>query len=274
MINKKELVLWGIAAVVAFTFMAIVLLSNSMKAMRTENRHKIAVQAASQTPPVAPLKAQIAAEQDWMSGSILRVEPSVVCICTTGADVAGKGTQLCDVGTGVIISPNGFILTGAQAAGIEPDIKVVVYEHSGLDGPSFEIGHNHIFDAEIVSTFPAAGFSVLKIDGNNLPVANFGDANVPQQGDWCLAIGSAFGQKPTVTSGMISGLNQVKKINGHVYRGLFENTCKSRAYFVGGPLINDEGEIIGLIIDKGYAMSSNRITPALDGLGIPGFSIQ
>ena len=222
-------------------------------------------------PPQVLPRAQVAAEQDKMSGSIFRVEPSVVCICTTGTDVAGKGVQLCEVGTGVVIAANGFVLTTDQAAAGERDIKVVIYEHSGLDGPSFEIGHNHIFDADIVSTFPAAGFAVLKIDASGLPVARLGDSNAARRGDWCLAIGSAFGRKPTVTSGMINGLNQVAKINGHTYRNLIEMNCKSKYYFIGGPLINDEGEVIGIIVEKGYATPSNRIAPALASLAVPGF---
>ena len=222
------------------------------------------------TPQALP-KAQIAAQQNKMSGSIFRVEPSVVCVCTTGADVAGKGVRLCEVGTGVIISANGFVLTTDQVTLGERDIKVVIYEHSGLDGPSFEIGHNHIFDADIVSSFPAAGFAVLKIDAASLPVARLGESNAVAQGDWCLAIGSGFGQKPTVTSGMITGINRVARINGHAYRNIIEMNCKWKHYFNGGPLINDEGEVIGIIIDRGYAVSSDRIIPVLSSLAIPVF---
>jgi serine protease DegQ len=98
-----------------------------------------------------------------------------------------------------------------------------------------------------------------------------GDSDAARQGDWCLAIGSAFGQKPTVTSGMISGVNQVARINGCMYKGLIEMNCKSKYYFVGGPLINDEGEVIGIIVEKGYATPGNRIAMALSSLAIPGF---
>lgn len=266
MINKKEFTLWGIAAGIALMFILLVLLSNAIRQDRYENR--MASRSQALTPEVSS-QSQIAAEQEWMSGSILRVEPSVVCICTTGTDIPGKGVQLCEVGTGVIIAANGIILTTNRVALGGADIKVVVYEHSGLDGPSFEIGHNHIFDADIVSSFPAAGFAVLKIDVANLPVARFGDSKAAQEGDWCLAIGSAYGRKPTVTSGIIGGQSQVARINGRLYKNLIEMNCKSKNYFVGGPLINDEGELLGIIVDKGYAIPGNSITPVLQSLGIP-----
>jgi S1-C subfamily serine protease len=268
MLNKKELSLWGISAAIAFVFIILVLLSNAFRGKGAQSHSPGAKTPASQ--PI-PMQAQIAAEQDWMSGAILRVEPSVVCICTTGTDVPGKGVQLCEVGTGVIIVANGFILTADQFSGGDPDIKVVVYEHSGLDGPSFEIGHNHIYDAEIVSTFPAAGFVILKIDQPNLPVARLGDANAMQTGDFCLTIGSPYGRKPVVTSGMIIGLNQVDRFNGRVRRNLFEINNKFKSYFVGGPLIDDEGEVIGIVIDKGYAVPTSRIIPVLDGMNFADF---
>jgi S1-C subfamily serine protease len=47
--------------------------------------------------------------------------------------------------------------------------------------------------------------------------------------------------------------------------------CKSKYYFIGGPLINDEGEVIGIIVEKGYATPSNRIAPALASMAVPGF---
>lgn len=273
MITKKELTLWGISAAIAFAFIFLVLLSNALKGKGPQNLPANAITRGNQqmVPPQAPPQAQIAAEQDWMSGSILRVEPSVVCICTTGTDMPGKGTQLCEAGTGVIIAANGVVLTTSDLASGEADIKVVIYEHSGLDGPSFEIGHNHIFDADVVSSFPAAGFAVIKIDVANLPVARLGDSEAAQQGDWCLAIGSAYGRKPTVTSGMILGLGQVSRTGGRVHKNLIEMNCKSKSYFTGGPLINDEGEVIGIIIDKGYAIPSNRISPVLGSLNIAGF---
>lgn len=267
MINKKELIMWGTSAAVAFALIFLVLLSNALRGKGPRNSPENVPEAKSQ----ALANAQMAAQQEKMSGSIYRVEPSVVCICTTGQEVAGKGVQLCEVGTGVVIASNGFILTTDKVAAGDKDIKVVIYEHSGLDGPSFEIGHNHIFDADIVSAFPAAGFAVVKIDASGLPVARLGDSEAARQGDWCLAIGSAFGQKPTVTSGMINGMNQVARINGHVYKNLIEMNCKSKYYFIGGPLINDEGVVIGIIVEKGYATPSDRIAPALAGLAVPGF---
>ena len=272
MITKKELTLWGISAAIAFVFILLVLISNALKVKDPQVKLRNAGAAQGrQMARQAPPQAQIAAEQEWMSGSIYRVEPSVVCICTTGTDVPGKGVQLCEVGTGVIIAANGVVLTSNLVVTGEPDIKVVVYEHSGLDGPSFEIGHNHIFDADIISAFPAAGFAVLKIDQANLPVAKLGDSNAAQQGDFCLAIGSGYGKKPTVTSGVIEGMGQVDRINGRVYKNLIEMNCKSKSYFVGGPVIDDEGEVIGIIIDKGYAIPSAIMIPALQSIGIMGF---
>jgi S1-C subfamily serine protease len=268
MIKKTELVLWGLSALVAFLFIMLVVLSNVFRKTGGANHGEGANEPLSQQ--ISP-QAQIAAEQDWMSGSILRVEPSVVCICTTGRDMAGKGTQVCEAGTGVIIASNGVVLTTSAVASGGADIKVIIYEHSGLDGPSFEIGHNHIYDADVISTFPAAGFAVVKIDAANLPVAGFGDSQAISPGDWCLAIGSGYGKKPEVTSGIILGLGRVSRTDGHVHRNLIEMNCSSKSYFVGGPLISDEGEVLGIIIEKGYAIPASRIVPVLAGLNVGAF---
>lgn len=220
---------------------------------------------------VSSPQAQIVAQQEFFSGSAARNKPAVIsiCIAPTGQTAGIPGSPLQGIGSGVIINREGFIITSSRHITDTGDIKVVNFEQTHFEGAALEQGHHHIYDASVISVFPSAGLAVLKIQGAGFPFVRLGDSNSLRMGDWCLAMGNLYGQKPVAASGIISSLNQTINIDGTTYRHLIETTCKGPKGLTGGPIINKWGEVAGIVIDNGYAVPSNQVYMILNGLEIP-----
>ncbi len=136
------------------------------------------------------------------------------------------------LGSGVIVSNDGFILTNNHVITGANEIQIVL-----KDGRKF--------DANIIGIDPESDLAVLKADGQNFPVASIGDSKKIQVGDIVMAIGNPFGVGQTVTMGIVSatGRNQLGIAN-------FENFIQTDAAInpgnSGGALINTKGEVIGI----------------------------
>ncbi len=136
------------------------------------------------------------------------------------------------LGSGVIVSNEGFILTNNHVISGADEIQIVLKDGRQLN-------------AKIIGTDPESDLAVLKADGENLPIASFGDSQRIQVGDIVMAIGNPFGVGQTVTMGIVSatGRNQLGITN-------FENFIQTDAAInpgnSGGALINTKGEVIGI----------------------------
>lgn len=135
------------------------------------------------------------------------------------------------LGSGVIISKNGYIITNNHV--IRGATKIYVKLYSGKT-----------FKAKVVGKDPQVDLALLKInDGNNLPAAVLGDSTKSQIGEWVLAIGNPFGLGWTVTNGIISA-------EGRAIGGPYEDFIQTNAAInpgnSGGPLINMKGQVIGI----------------------------
>jgi serine protease Do len=147
------------------------------------------------------------------------------------------------LGSGFIISPDGYILTNNHVAGNAK--KVVV---TTTDGKRF--------DADIIGTDPATDIALLKIKSDErLPYLQFADSDDLIIGEWAIALGNPFGlfdinAKPTVTVGVISnkGVNfleeQDKRLT--VYKDMIQTDAAISSGNSGGPLVNAEGKAIGM----------------------------
>lgn len=257
--NKKNMITWGIAVGICLLLAVILIISGGVE-NAYEKRFGVIKAITTAAPAIRP---------DQLSGAAQLVRPAVVTICTVGVGPTGA-LDMQGIATGVIVSTQGFVITSSLWVNQSNDVKIVHYELTHIEGTTFEQGHNHIYDAQPVSIFPNLGLAIFKIIGNGLPSATLGNSNLVQMGDWCLVIGSPFGQKPIVTSGIISAVNQTKNINGNVYRHLIETNCKGQ--FIGGPLINSQGEVIGIMIDQGVAVPSNQANLILQNIGIENFT--
>lgn len=135
------------------------------------------------------------------------------------------------LGSGVIISKNGYIITNNHVIAGASKIYVKLY-----DGKTLK--------AKVIGKDPQVDLALLKInDGNNLPAAILGDSSKSQIGEWVLAIGNPFGLGWTVTNGIISA-------KGRAIGGPYEDFIQTNAAInpgnSGGPLINMKGQVIGI----------------------------
>ncbi|RKY90132.1 MAG: 2-alkenal reductase [Ignavibacteriae bacterium] len=186
-------------------------------------------------------------------------------------DRSSKNREVKGLGSGYIISPDGYIVTNDHVAGHATEVKVTL-----TDGRTFE--------AEVISTDMASDICLLKIDGENLPYIKHGNSNDIIIGEWVIALGNPFGlfelnEKPTVTVGVVSasGMN-LEPINERYYLNMIQTDAAINGGNSGGPLVNSLGEIIGMntliftaggssgSIGLGFAIPINKIISIVEEL--------
>ena len=139
-------------------------------------------------------------------------------------------------GSGVIVDPQGYILTNYHVIFGADRIKVRFYD--GSEAPGKVIGSDRETDLAVVKVDPVATMSA----------ARFGDSEKMRVGDWVLAIGSPFGFDQTVTAGIISAKNRdSKEVHNKVgFQYFLQTDAAVNHGNSGGPLINLSGEVIGI----------------------------
>lgn len=135
------------------------------------------------------------------------------------------------LGSGFLISPDGYIVTNSHVVRGATDINVTLW-----DGRTFK--------AKIVGVDDATDIAVLKIDATNLPYLKFGDSNELRVGDWVIAIGNPFGLGHTVTVGVVSAKGRSLGITR--YEDFIQTDAAINPGNSGGPLINIKGEVVGI----------------------------
>ena len=143
------------------------------------------------------------------------------------------------LGSGYIISPDGYIVTNDHVAGNATEITITMTD-----------GSHH--EANIIGSDPVSDICLLKIDGDNLPYVELGNSNDIIIGEWVIALGNPFGlfelnDKPTVTVGVISatGMN-LEPINDRYYLNMIQTDAAINGGNSGGALVNSIGQVIGM----------------------------
>ena len=143
------------------------------------------------------------------------------------------------LGSGFIISPDGYIVTNDHVAGNASEITITMTD-----------GSHH--QAKIVGSDPVADVCLLKVDADNLPYVELGNSNDLIIGEWVIALGNPFGlfelnDKPTVTVGVISasGMN-LEPINDRYYLNMIQTDAAINGGNSGGALVNSIGQVIGM----------------------------
>ncbi|HUZ06668.1 MAG TPA: Do family serine endopeptidase [Candidatus Paceibacterota bacterium] len=141
------------------------------------------------------------------------------------------------LGSGVIVSPDGYILTANHVVSGEEEIKV-----------AFGDGSKKEYTAKVIGTDRLTDIAVLKIDATNLPAITLGDSDQLEVGDVVLAIGNPYGVGQTVTMGIISGLGRHNfGINGpNDYEDFIQTDASINEGNSGGALVDAEGRLIGI----------------------------
>ena len=135
-------------------------------------------------------------------------------------------------GSGVIVSPDGYILTNNHVI-------------DGARTVTIMLPDKREFMGKIVGADPKTDLAVVKIDGQNLPTISWGDATQLQVGEYVLAVGNPFGLNSTVTLGIVSALGR-----GHMGITQYEDFIQTDAAInpgnSGGALVNTRGELVGI----------------------------
>ncbi len=170
--------------------------------------------------------------------------------------------QVHGLGSGFIISPDGYILTNHHVAGNASKVLITM-----TDGKKF--------DAEIIGADKTSDVCLLKIDGDNLPYLELGNSDEIYPGEWAIAFGNPFGlfdmnAKPTVTVGVVSNSDvNMFHSDGRVYKGMIQTDAAISSGNSGGPLVNSLGEVIGM---NTVIFSTAQSNQGAGSIGI-GFSI-
>jgi len=133
------------------------------------------------------------------------------------------------VGSGFIISADGYVLTNAHVV-------------EGADEVYVTLTDKREFKAKIIGADKRSDVALVKLEGSNLPRLSIGDSNKIRVGEWVIAIGSPFGLDNTVTAGIVSA----KARDTGDYLPLIQTDVAVNPGNSGGPLINMRGEVIGI----------------------------
>lgn len=135
------------------------------------------------------------------------------------------------LGSGFIISPDGYILTNNHVVENAEEIIVRLSDRRELV-------------AELIGKDPSSDLALLKIEAEGLPVARLGDSDELRVGEWVLAIGSPFGFDYSVTAGIVSAKGRA--LPNETYVPFIQTDVAINPGNSGGPLFNMDGEVIGI----------------------------
>ncbi len=169
------------------------------------------------------------------------------------------------IGSGVIISPDGYIVTNNHVVDGATEIKVTLSDR-------------RILSAKVVGTDPLTDLAVIKVDGTNLPNIPIGDSSSLHPGQTVLAFGNPFGFRFTVTRGIVSALNRPNPYADDPHKpGQFIQTDAAiNPGNSGGPLVNARGEVVGIntflispsgsFSGMGFAIPTQIVNPVVQSL--------
>jgi Do/DeqQ family serine protease len=167
------------------------------------------------------------------------------------------------LGSGVIVQPDGTILTNHHVVDGAEQIKV-------------ELTNHRVFDAKVVGSDPPSDLAVLKINAKDLAALTLGDSDRVRVGDVALAIGNPLGIGQTVTAGIISAKGRATGLSDGSFEDFLQTDAPINQGNSGGALVNAQGELIGINsqilstsggnIGIGFAIPSNMARNVMDQL--------
>jgi serine protease Do len=145
-----------------------------------------------------------------------------------GPSIRGRG-----MGSGFIISPDGYVLTNYHVVADAGEVKV-------------KLGDRREFVAKVVGSDQQYDVALLKIEAKNLPTVRVGDSNTLKPGQWVVAIGSPFGLDHSVTAGVVSAVGRSTGGQDQRYVPFIQTDVAINQGNSGGPLLNTRGEVVGI----------------------------
>lgn len=165
--------------------------------------------------------------------AVRKAAPAVVYVYSSSkGSFSQSGRELKSLGSGVIMSSNGYIITNKHVVDNPDQILVALQDGS-------------IFDALLVGSDVSTDLAVLKIEAENLPVIPINTTRVTHVGDVVLAIGNPYNIGQTVTQGIISATGRVG-LSSTRRQNFLQTDASINSGNSGGALINSEGELVGI----------------------------
>lgn len=143
-----------------------------------------------------------------------------------------RGYERNGIGSGVIVSEDGYILTNNHVIEGADEITVTLYDERE-------------FKAEVVGNDARSDLAVLKIDADGLSFAVLGDSDAAEVGDWVVAVGSPMGLEQSVTAGIISAKGRVN-LNLAEFENFIQTDAAINPGNSGGPLVTLDGKVVGI----------------------------
>jgi Do/DeqQ family serine protease len=166
------------------------------------------------------------------------------------------------LGSGVIVSENGYILTNNHVVKGAQEIKVILFDKREFKG-------------KVVGTDPRTDLAVVKINAKGLPTLSFGDSGKLKTGDVVLAVGNPFGLNQTITMGIVSAVGR-SNIGLADFEDFIQTDAAINPGNSGGALVNGSGELVGIntaifstsggYMGIGFAIPSDMAKTVMDSI--------
>lgn len=154
-----------------------------------------------------------------------RLRPAVVNLRRTRGDGNGSG---------LLIAPDGLLLTNAHVVGDDATLRVRLHDGREPEGV-------------VIGTDPWTDLAVVRAAGSDLPHAELGESGNLRVGQLVVAIGSPFGFESTVTAGVVSAIGRtLRTLTGHLVDNVIQTDAALNPGNSGGPLVDGQGRVIGI----------------------------
>jgi S1-C subfamily serine protease len=226
-----------------------------------------AVPAPSATPtleptPLPPTPVPLATVTPSIADMISQVVPAVVTVVNQqGAVLRFEGTVDARIlGSGIVVDQRGYIVTNyhvvepiSPAGGETGELTVILTTGEALR-------------AYLVAADEQQDLALLHVENGDMPAVNWGNSEQVRPGEWVVAIGSALGDFPnSVTVGVVSGVNRALELDDDmVIEGLIQTDAAINKGNSGGPLVNLEGEVIGI---NTFIIRESQRSGVAEGIG-------
>src|SRR5262245_60931575 len=145
----------------------------------------------------------------------------------------GRGQQM-GSGSGVLFSPEGYLLTNHHVVGQASQVRVRLHDGQELTG-------------RVIGNDPWTDLALVRADGETLPYATLGDSAKLRVGQLVVAIGSPLGFESTVTAGVVSAVGRtLRSVTGHLVDNVIQTDAALNPGNSGGPLVNSLGQVVGI----------------------------
>ncbi len=192
---------------------------------------------------------------------VQKVSPAVVRIVSTKEVLDYFFLQVVPqqgLGSGVIIRPDGLILTNNHVIADASKIQVT-------------LSNGKTYKGKVIGADPISDVALVKINAKNLPYAELGDSSKLKVGQFVVAIGNPYGLDHTVTVGVVSALERNINVGDKTMHGVIQTDAAINPGNSGGPLVSLDGKVIGIntmIYENaqglGFAVSSNTCKKVID----------